>query len=319
MIQSLLLLSGLALLILGAEYLVRYSVEVAARIRVPSLVVGCTIVAFGTSAPELAISASAALGGEAHIAFGNAVGSNVFNVLAIVGLSAMLTPLRLGSALGQVDVPLVIAVSALCLVLALDGGYGAWDGLFLLGVLVGYVAYQAGRVKTARASTPTPVPAGYAPVWRSLLLIAGSLLVLISGAQLFLRGAVAAAQALGVSELVIGLTVVAIATSLPEAATSIIAALRGQRDIAMGNIVGSNLFNLTGVLGTAAVLAPSGIAVPASSLWLDLPLAVAVGVLCLPFLYRGRTIGRACGACFVAGYIIYTGILYLQQTGAPTS
>ncbi len=316
MIQIIQLVSGLALLILGAEYLVRYSVGFAAYIRVPSLVIGCTIVAFGTSAPELAISASAGMVDDAEIAFGNAVGSNVFNVLAILGVSALLTPLRVGSALGRVDVPLVIAVSILCLIFALDGVFSAADGVSLLALLAAYVAYQAYRARSARVATPPSAPA--LPAWRSLLLILVSLIALIAGAQLFLRGAVSAAQALGVSELLIGLTVVAIATSLPEAATSIVAALRGERDIAVGNIVGSNLFNLTGVLGTAAVLSPAGISVPASSLLMELPLAIVVGVLCLPFLHRGHTIGRVCGGAFVLAYIGYTCLLYLQQTGLLT-
>ncbi len=318
MIQTIQLLSGLALLVLGAEFLVRYSVGFAARIRVPSLVVGCTIVAFGTSAPELAISASAALDGDAAIAFGNAVGSNIFNVLGILGIAALLTPMRLGKALGRVDVPLVIAVSVLCLVLALDGGLGIADGVLLLGILAGYAAYQAYRGKSSRVDPAVCAPQAGLPAWRSLLLIVLSLIVLVLGAQLFLRGAVTMAQVLGVSELLIGLTVVAIATSLPEAATSIVAAIRGERDIAVGNIVGSNLFNLTGVLGTAAVLAPAGIAVPTSSLWMELPLAIAVGVLCLPFLYPARSIGRVAGACFVALYVGYTAALYLQQSGGLT-
>jgi len=320
-----LLFGGFVALVAGAEGLVRGASRLAMRIGISPLVVGLTVVAFGTSAPELAVSTGAALHGQGDIALGNVIGSNIFNVLFILGLSALITPLVVQQQLVRLDVPLMIVASVLVWLMSLDNTLGRVDGIFLFG---GVVAYTVFLIRKSRSETNAAVQAQYADelpaavserplqAWLlNLLLIGGGFVLLVLGAGWLVDGAVMLARAFGVSELIIGLTVIAVGTSLPEVATSVLAALRGERDIAVGNIVGSNLFNIMAVLGATAVVAPSGIPVNDAVQQFDFPVMIAVAVACLPIFFTGYLITRWNGALLFAYYIFYTIWLVFSATG----
>jgi cation:H+ antiporter len=314
------LFAGLALLLGGAELLVRGASRLALRLGMAPLVIGLTVVAFGTSAPELAIGVGAAWRGEPDIALGNVVGSNIANVLLILGLSALVTPLVVQRQLVRLDVPVMLAVSLAVLAMALDGSIGRFDGLLLVAAGVVYLVALLRLAKrgdddlaaAAEADVPDAATARKAPWWRHALLVAGGLVLLVAGARWLVEGAVGIAQLMGLSELVIGLTVVAVGTSLPEIATSLLAAIRGERDLAVGNIVGSNLFNLLFVLGAASAIAPGGIAVSGAALNFDLPVMAAVAAACLPIFFTGHCIQRWEGALFLGYYLAYTAYLLLD-------
>lgn len=321
---------GLALLFAGAEVLVRGASSLAERFGVSPLVVGLTVVAFGTSSPELGVSIQSALAGRGDLALGNVLGSNVFNVLAVLGLSAIVAPLIVSRQVVRFDVPVMVGVSALVWILAGDGSVGRGEGVLLVVLLAVYlgVLFVLGTRETRRAGTERPAEASNGgrsePVegrmnpsfreapWFHLLAIAVGLALLVLGARWLVEGATAMARQLGVSDLVIGLAVVAAGTSIPEVATSLLASFRGQRDIAVGNVVGSNAFNLLGVLGATAIVAPAGIAVPASVLAFDLPVMTAVAVACLPIFFTGGVIARWEGVLFAAYYVAYVGFLFLD-------
>jgi len=317
---ALYLVGGAALLILGAEALVRGASRLASIVGISSLAIGLTVVAYGTSSPEMSVSAYAALAGQTDLAVGNVVGSNLFNVLLILGLSALLSPLRISTQLVRFDVPVMIGVSLLVLLFGADGMIGRGDGLILLlGVLVYsfFQIWQGRREKNAeglaqfecRPSSGTTRCAGN--LWRNIFWVIAGLGLLVLGSKWLVTGAVQTARALGVSELVIGLTVVAAGTSLPEAATSVLAAWRGERDIAVGNVVGSNIFNILGVLGISGLLASDGLAVATSLLRFDIPAMIAVAVACLPIFFTGHQISRWEGFLFLAYYILYVAYLIL--------
>lgn len=321
MMTSVLFLFGLGLLIVGAECLVKGASRLAAGVGISPLVVGLTVVAFGTSAPELVVSVHAAASGQADIALGNVVGSNICNVLLILGLAALISPLSVSQQLIRLDVPLLIGVSLLVFGLALDGRVGRLDGLLLLSGIIAYTVFaviksrRENRIVTAEytaqfAAEVTPENASdrYQTSKNAGLIILG-LALLILGARWLVDGALAGARWLGISELIIGLTIVAVGTSLPEIATSVLASLRGQRDIAVGNVIGSNLFNLLGVLGMSSLISSNGVAVAPSALHFDLPVMFAVAVACLPILFTGHRIERWEGGVFLAYYIFY--LLYL--------
>jgi cation:H+ antiporter len=301
---------GLALLVYGAEVLVRHASILAARLGIPAIVVGLTIVAFGTSAPELAVGTLASLDGQSDLVLGNVVGSNIYNVLLILGVSAIVTPLVIDQQLVRIDVPVMIGVSVLALVLSLDGAISRLDGVVLLAGMAAYTGFQIlqGRNPEALEDSAT---AGSGSAAKSIILLLVGLGILIGGSRLFLDGAVAIARQLGMSELVIGLTIVAAGTSLPETATSVIAALRGERDIAVGNVVGSNVFNILGVLGVAGIVGAGGVAVATPNIVFDLPVMVAAALACLPFFFKDNTIARWHGGVFVAYYIAYVAYLIL--------
>lgn len=309
-----LLAVGLLLLTAGAEALVRGASQTAARLGIPSLIIGLTVVAFGTSAPEFAVSIGSALSGEGDIAVGNVVGSNIFNVLFILGLSALIVPLAIASQLIRMDVPLMIGASVLVLLFALDGWIGRADGLVLFIGLLLYTGFQIRQGRRERQNARAAERPTAGRWWIDLLLVAGGLALLVAGARMLVASAVAIAQSLGVSELLIGLTIVAAGTSLPEVATSVVASVRGQRDIAVGNVVGSNVFNLLGVLGLSAVVAPEGIAVAPEALQFDLPVMIAVALACLPIFVTGREIARWEGGLFLAYYVAYTAYLLLAAS-----
>ncbi|SEL12848.1 calcium/sodium antiporter [Halomonas daqiaonensis] len=310
-------LAGLCFLLVGAEMLVRGASRLAARLGISPLVIGLTVVAFGTSSPELAVSIKASLADQAGIAMGNVVGSNIFNVLFILGLSAMVTPLVVAQQLIRFDIPLMVALSAALLLLVLDGQLSRLDGLLLAAGLVAYIAFllyqnARSRLDTTAESDSTP-PASNAWVVNLVLVVAG-LALLVLGSRWLVEGAVTFASYLGVSEQVIGLTIIAAGTSLPEVMTSLIAALRGERDIAVGNVVGSNVFNILGVLGVSSLIASSGITVPPAMISFDIPVMLAVAVACLPICFTGGVIQRWEGALLLGYYIAYTLYLILATT-----
>lgn len=316
---ALLLVGGFALLVVGAELLVRGAVRLAAAAGVSSLVIGLTVVAFGTSAPEFAVSLGAGVRGQADIALGNVIGSNIFNVLLILGLSALIVPLVVARQLVRVDVPLMVGVSLLTVAAALDGRIGRVEGLLLAAGLVAYVWWS---IRASRLQPPPAVAGEIVPdargrrAWSwwlgSAMLALAGLGLLVLGAHCMVDGAVAMARLLGVSELVIGLTIIAAGTSLPEVATSVVAAIRGERDIAVGNVVGSNLFNLLGVLGVTALVSPHGVRVAEAALAFDLPVMAAVAIVCLPVFFTGATISRWEGALLLAYYGAYVAYLLLD-------
>jgi cation:H+ antiporter len=320
LVTVLLFASGIVLLIWGADLLVRGAAHLAALAGISPLVIGLTVVALGTSAPELAVSLRATFVGQADLTLGNVLGSNIANVLLILGLAALAAPLLVAPRVLQREVPTMIGVSLLLWLLAADGTVGRLDGVIFV-VLLG--AFLAATVVMGRGSggerdeVQRPRPAGgRLSLLRNLGLVVGGLILLVAGAQWLVDGAVTFARALGVSELVIGLTVVAVGTSLPEIATSVLASLRGEREIAVGNVVGSNILNILGVLGLTALIAPQPLAVPENALAFDLPVVVATAVACLPIFFNGRMIARWEGALFLAYYVAYTAYLVLAALGS---
>jgi cation:H+ antiporter len=304
---------GLAVLVLGGELLVRGAVRLAARVGVSQLVIGLTVVAFGTSAPELAVSIQAVRTGAGDLALGNIVGSNIFNVLGILGVSALLVPLLVARRLVWTEVPFMVAVSLLAFGLAFDGRLAPADGFVLLGCAAAYTGWLLNTSARDETSDREGGPPSRSVLGAGLTVLVG-LAALVAGARLLVDGAVRVASALGVSDAVVGLTVVAAGTSLPEAATSVMAAVRGQRDIAIGNIVGSNIFNLTVILGSTAAIG-GGLAVGPGVLSFDFVVMVAVAVACLPIVFTGHVIDRWEGALFLGYYVAYTVYLVLDATG----
>ncbi len=315
----LLLLAGVAALVAGAELLVRGASRLAAAAGISPLVIGLTVVAFGTSAPEMAASLGASLAGSADLALGNVVGSNVFNVLGILGLSALAAPLGVAVRLVRIDVPIVLVTSLVVTGMAVNGVIARWEGLLLLGFICLYTVWL---VRAARREGLTPddgsaaaARSGGASMVGAVAAVALGLAGLVLGAGWLVDGAVALATTLGISERVIGLTLVAVGTSLPELATSVVAALRGQRDIAVGNVVGSNLFNLTAVLGLAATASSGGVVVADRALQVDLPVMVVAALICLPVLFTGFEISRREGLAFLTALAAYFGWVLADAAG----
>jgi len=314
---------GLIALIFGAELMVRGASKLALSFGISPLVVGLTVVAFGTSSPELAVSVQSAWSGQVDIALGNVVGSNIFNVLFILGLSALIAPLLVHRQLIRQEVPMMVAFSLLLWVLASDSGLSRGDGLLLVSLLLAYtvlVIRQSRRDNLALREIESELPAVDDRAWDAhwlmqILLVAAGMGLLVVGSNWLVEAAVTLARQLGMSEVVVGLTIVAAGTSLPEVATSVMAAIRGQRDIAVGNVVGSNIFNILAVLGISASIAPGDLLVPASLLAFDLPVMVAIAVACLPIFFTGHLIARWEGALFLAYYAAYTTYLVLDAAG----
>lgn len=328
------IVAGLVLLVLGGEFLVRGASALARRVGISSLVVGLTVVSAATSAPELAVTIGAVLRDEPGLAVGNVVGSNIVNVLLILGLSALVVPLAVKQRLVRFDLPLMVALSVGVLLVSLDGRISAVDGLVLFCVVVVHTVMTVviGR-RDAKIPT-TPDPAGGSPTadsatadsagekeaapadsfGKSLLLVLLGIALLVAGATLLVEGAVNIAATLGVSSLVVGLTVVAVGTSLPELATSIIAVRRGERDLAVGNVVGSNIFNIGVVLGLPALISLEGIPVSAAAVAFDIPVMLAAAVALLPVAFTGFAIARWEGVLFVGLYLAYTGYVVLTAT-----
>ena len=342
----LLLAIGLVLLVVGADGLVKGAARLAASIGIPSLVIGLTVVAFGTSAPELAVSIRSALAGQSEMAIANVVGSNIFNVLFILGLAAIITPLAISRQLIRQDVPLMVLASMLVFYMIRDGVLSRLDAGILVVLLLAYTVFlfvQGKRTEaTERASSANnsvaPSTSGAAlsdaasteqddevdalirgthPTWQNLLWIVGGLACLVAGANLLVNSAVNIARAFAVSEAVIGLTIVAVGTSLPEVMTSIVASIKGQRDIAVGNVVGSNIFNLLAVLGVSGVLSSNGLAGNEQLVQQDFPVMLAVALLCVPLFFTGAILSRIEGALFFILYLAYTLFLIGGALHAP--
>ena len=314
-------LAGLVALVAGAELLVRGASKLALSFGISPLVVGLTIVAFGTSAPEVAVSVGAVLGGRTDIAIGNVVGSNIFNVLFILGLSAIITPLVVHIQLIRQEVPIMVGASLLLLALTLDGGLSMLESALLFGLLLAYTVFlvrqsraetQAAQDEFAAEAKPAAPGAWDSRLPVQLALIAAGLGLLVLGSQWLVDAAVVFAKALGVSDLVIGLTIVAAGTSMPEVATSITAAIKGERDIAVGNVVGSNTFNILGCLGLSGLFTGSGGLVMSPALLnFDIWVMIAVALACLPVFLTGREIARWEGAVFLGYYAAYVAYLIL--------
>jgi cation:H+ antiporter len=314
---------GVVALVAGAEAMVRGAARLATRTGLSPIVIGLTVVAFGTSAPELAVSVGASINGEADLAIGNVVGSNIANVLLVLGHAALVGGgLVVAQRIVRVDVPLLIGASVLVWLLALNNKLGRLEGLLLIALLVGYVIWT---VRSAQRGNDANIEAEYADaldhekVRKTSALadvgyVIAGLVLLVIGAQALVGAATDIAVDLGVSQLVIGLTVVAVGTSLPEIATSILAAARGERDLAVGNAIGSNLFNLLAVLGLSAAVSPTALTVLQGAITVDMPVMIAAAVACLPLFATGYVLELWEGAVFLGFYAAYVSWLVLDAT-----
>jgi len=309
--------AGLVLLVGGGEALVRGASTFASRVGISPLVIGLVVVSAATSAPEFAVTLGAVMEGEPGLAIGNVVGSNIANILLILGISATISPLIIKRQLVRFDIPVMLGLSVL--LVSLDGRISLIDGVLLLVGLVFHAVMSIvmGRREVVEAGTPPdtlPNSGAPVPLWLAGILLLSGIGLLVGGAQLLVTGAVNIATGLGISSLVVGLTVVAVGTSLPELATSIIAIRRGERDMAVGNIVGSNIFNIGMVLGLPAVLFREGIPVPAAAIAIDLPLMLAAAVALVPIAFTGFIVARWEGAFFILLYVAYTLYVVLAAT-----
>ena len=308
MITTLLILVlGLVLLYFGAEGLVRGSSSLALRLGVGPLLVGLTVVAFGTSTPELVVSLKAAYLGQGDISVGNVVGSNICNIGLILGFSALIIPIKVASQIVRVDTPIMIGVTALALFLLHDGSLSRMEGVILFALLVGYVLFS---IRLAKNQATDPLAEEFTEeikvskwgVWQDVAFIAAGLVMLVFGARFLVDAAIDIAKSAGLSEAVIGLTIVAVGTSLPEFATSLVAALKKEADIAVGNVVGSNIFNILGILGISAAVTPlssTGIT------GIDLGVMAAFAVVLWIFSRTGYRITRGEGFFLLVTYIAY--------------
>ncbi len=323
------LIGGATTLVFGAEWLVKGASSIATKLGVAPIVVGLTVVAFGTSAPELAVSVSGAISDNADVALGNVVGSNTFNILMILGLSAAVSGLSINQRLLRFDIPVLVLITVVVYLLALNGSVGRLEGVVLFVGVIVYIGWLLrGATKTESSEVQSEYQSAVDEVEgrtfsMSLMfqigLVVVGLSLLVVGSQLLVNSATEIASALGVSDLVIGLTVVAAGTSLPELATSVMAAIRGQRDIAVGNAVGSNIFNLLSVLGASAAISSNGISVNDEVIRLDYPVMLAATVLLLPICWNGFMVKRWEGAVLVAFYVAYVAYLVMEagDSSAP--
>lgn len=308
---------GLTALVAGAEMLVRGSVRLAGAAGISPMVIGLTVVSLGTSSPELGISLQAALAGNDGLAIGNVIGSSIFNLTFLLGIGAIVTPILIKQRLLRIDIPILVGLVSFTWVMALDARIDRLEGglLFLGGLAYTVLVVRSGPAESAEVQAEYELAlqqAGGRQAKRlgtaAVLSLAG-LAALILGGRWMLNGAVQLARDLGVDELIIGLTVVAIGTSLPEVAATVLAALRGEPDLAVGNAVGSSIYNLLAILGACAVLAPSGLHITASGLWFDLPVLWIAALLCVPVFLWGGRITRGEGVLLLLFYFGYVGVL----------
>ena len=314
--------SGLALLLLGASILVHGASKFALSFGLSPLVVGLTVVAFGTSAPEMAVSVGAAYAGNADVAIGNVVGSNIFNVLVVLGLSALIIPLAVHAQVIRQEMPILIGSAVLLLVMGMDGFISRAEGVLLFVLLICYTAFLVIQARRASANTSQDyddelkpaVPGQWDSRWYTqLVLIVAGLAMLVFGSDWLVSSAVVFARALGVSDLVIGLTIIAAGTSLPEVAASLAAAIKGERDMAVGNVVGSCVFNTFGCVGLGAIFSSlAGLTLAPSLMNFDLWVMLAAFLACLPVFLSGREIARWEGFLFFGYYIAYAAFLILK-------
>jgi len=307
-VSIVLLLIGFVLLVLGGDVLVRSASSLAVRLGISPLVIGLTVVAFGTSAPELAATLASSLQGVPDLGVGNVIGSNIANIGLILGAAAILAPIGYNAAFVRRDVPVSLVAMALLALLALDGRLGRWDGVLFLAALGSYLALLIRHDRDAFADD-VPGDAVTAPLWRNVGGVVLGVGLLVLGADLVVRGAVEIAGVLGVPERVIGLTMVAFGTSLPELASSVAAALRREGDMILGNIAGSNIFNVLAVLGAAA--GATVIPVRLAEVGVDLLVAGAFSLLLLPIMAFTGRLGRVAGVVLLAGYLAYVVTLFV--------
>ncbi|MCC9644484.1 calcium/sodium antiporter [Rhodopirellula sp. JC740] len=328
-IIALQILGGVLLLLIGGEWVVRGASRLAIAAKLSPLFVGLTVVSLGTSAPEMAVSFATALRGQADITIGNVVGSNLFNMLMIVGFSALFAPLPVEKQITRFDVPVMITACVTMLLVSLNQTISRIDGIGLVLIMIAYfaISYRLGK-KSGAATIPdelmSPEIVETAAeslgrrvaviLWQVILLAAG-VAALVFGCDLFVDGAVSMARLIGVSELVIGLTIVSAGTSLPELVTSVAATIKGERGIAIGNAVGSTTLNIVAVLGITSIIAPSGLNVASEILRLDMPLMVIAAFLSWLLYRTGRTILRWEGVLMILIYCSYVGYL-LHINGA---
>lgn len=321
MMTWLILALGLVMLIIGADLLVKGAARLAAAFGIPALVIGLTVVAFGTSAPELAVSVKAAFAGEAELAVANVVGSNIVNVLLILGVSAVILPLMISKQLIRQDVPIMVGLSVLLVMMVQDGQLAKFESVILVVALFSYTWFLFWQGKKQGANVGDDevkeLLAEPHPVWQSLAFVLVGLLLLVFGSGYLVDSAVQLATAWGVSEAVIGLTIVAIGTSMPEMMTSVVAAMKGERDIAVGNVVGSNIFNIVCVLGISGVVSPNPLLVGSQLAQIDIPVMLAVAMLCVPFFFAGSILNRIEGALFLLLYAAYTWYLIAVALTKP--
>ncbi len=315
-------IGGLIILILGADLLVRGASKLAASAGIPPLVIGLTIVAIGTASPEIAVSLHAASLGQGSLTLGNVLGSNIFNILFVLGVTALVAPIVIAEQLIRFDAPIMVGVSLLAFGLSLDGKLGIYDGVILITLFLGYTIFALRQSRRESKKVHNEYAREFADtekhtVWntaRNILFMVIGLGLLVFGARWLVDSASSMAKAAGISELVIGLTIVAVGTSLPEVATSIIAAVKGESDIAVGNAIGSNIFNLLGVLGLSGLLAPEGISVASRVLTFDFLVMVFVALVCMPVFYVDDNVSRGEGVLFLSYYMLYTAYLILDAS-----
>ncbi len=326
LMTTILFILGFVLLISGAEFLVRGASRLAIAAGISPLVVGLTVVAYGTSSPELAVAVQSTYAGQADIAIGNVVGSNIANILLVLGIAATVSPLIVDQQLVRKEIPLMIGISFLVFGMGLDRQIGLIDGIILASGAVIYTVYVIRQSRQETKAIQDQYEQGFdgsaaqykgvTQIAMQLGLIVVGLAMLILGSRWLINGAVVLAKVFGVSELVIGLTVIAVGTSLPEIATSVVAGLRGEQDIVVGNLVGSNIFNILFVLGFGGVATGGSIIVSQSALNFDIPIMIVVATACLPIFFTDYRIARWEGLMFLTYYVLYTVYLYLSATGS---
>ncbi len=315
----LMFVAGLVLLIGGAEALVRGAGKLAVSVGISPLVVGLTVVAFGTSSPEMAVSVQSAMAGKVDIAIGNVVGSNIFNVWFVLGACALIAPLAINRQIIRQEVPIMIGATLLLVGFMWDGRISRPEAAILFVLLLGYTAFLVIQSRkehriTAAESAELDFSSQWDRHWSvQVVLIAVGLMLLVQGSNWLVEAAIIFAKSMGVSELVIGLTIIAAGTSMPEVATSVLATIRGQRDIAVGNVIGSSTFNILGVLGLTGLVAPTSLIVAPPILSFDMWVMLAVAVACLPVFFSGREIARWEGVVFLGYYCAYTAYLILMS------
>ncbi len=305
---------GLAALIIGAEGLVRGGSAIAARLGISPMLVGVTVVSIGTSLPELAVGIDAAVHDAGPLAVGNIAGTNIVNILLILGLSAAMVPLTLRRQTVRLDLPVMVVSALLLWALAANGSLSRLDGTILLLLAIAYTITVVRAEISGDDALPDVLDTASVPDrigWRIVQLV-GGVAVVVVGAEWLVTGAVDVAGDLGVSEAVIGLTVVAIGTSAPELVTTIMSTIRGERDLAIGNLIGSSIYNVTFILGTTSLFRP--LEVTDELIRIDLPLMAAVALICVPVFLTGRRITRLEGVAFVVGYVVYLVLVIALRT-----
>jgi cation:H+ antiporter len=319
-------LLGLAVLVLGAEAMVRGSVEVAGRLGISPIVIGLTVVSIGTSMPELAIGVTSTREGSGALAVGNIAGTNVVNLLLILGLSALMVPLAMQTRTLRFELPVMAAAAIAMWVLAADGTLSRTDGAILVAGAICYVVTlirvtrRESRVVVdefaaaiATGAPDDPTVSGKRPMALYVAMMLGGIVVVVLGAELLVDGAVGMARGFGVSDALIGLTVVAVGTSAPELVTTVVSTIRGDRDVAIGNLMGSSIFNILLILGITVLVPAHGLVLPDSLVRIDIPVMVAVALICVPIFISGRRVSRGEGGAMVAAYLVYLGYLLMTQ------